>query len=185
MEERKLTDKDVIKALENCSVGYGAGVVGNLYEETLNLIHRLQTENEEYKWKLENGELVSKEWHDEQVLHLQTENEELKKSKFGNWKVKFFKAQEEINEQKSEIERLREDNDKQKAVIERLKIDRENEKKWCKIKIKQVVEDTAEEALEQFICKIVNENIVGVNDDLYDELLLAKDELLKEKYGVE
>ena len=156
MEERKLTDKDVIKALENCSVGYGAGVVGNLYEETLNLIHRLQTENEE-----------------------------LKKSKFGNWKVKFFKAQEEINEQKFEIERLREDNDKQKAVIERLKIDRENEKKWCKIKIKQVVEDTAEEALEQFICKIVNSNIVGVNDDLYDELLLAKDELLKEKYGVE
>ena len=43
----------------------------------------------------------------------------------------------------------------------------------------------AQEALEQFICKIVNENIVGTNDDLYDELLLAKDELLKEKYGVE
>lgn len=78
----------------------------------------------EYEQKLEDGELVSKDWHDEQVGHLlaeidgykadqeiwvngyqgsqveierlKAENEELKQTKFGNWKVKFFKAQEEI-----------------------------------------------------------------------------------------
>jgi hypothetical protein len=32
-------------------------------------IYRLQRENEEYKRKFEDGEFVSKEWHDEQVEH--------------------------------------------------------------------------------------------------------------------
>lgn len=67
MEEKKLTDEDIIRALENKSMGYGAGIVGDLYQLTLDLIQRLQAENEE-----------------------------LKSPKFGNWKVKFFKAQEEI-----------------------------------------------------------------------------------------
>ena len=44
--------------------------------------------------------------------------------------------------------------------------------------------DTARECLEQFICRHVNARLVGVNDDLYYELLEAKDDLLKEKYGV-
>jgi hypothetical protein len=45
--------------------------------------------------------------------------------------------------------------------------------------------DTAKECLEQFICRLVNARLVGVNDDLYYELLEAKDDLLKEKYGVD
>ena len=45
--------------------------------------------------------------------------------------------------------------------------------------------DAARECLEQFICRLVNDRIVGVNDDLYYELLEAKDDLLKEKYAVE
>ena len=44
--------------------------------------------------------------------------------------------------------------------------------------------DTAREILEQFICRLVNARLVGVNDDLYYELLEAKDDLLKEKYEV-
>lgn len=47
------------------------------------------------------------------------------------------------------------------------------------------VKDTAIECLEQFICRLVNARLVGVNDDLYYELLETKDDLLKEKYGVE
>lgn len=44
--------------------------------------------------------------------------------------------------------------------------------------------DTARECLEQFICRLVNARLVGVNDDLYYELLEAKDDLVKEKYEV-
>lgn len=39
---------------------------------------RLQSENAEYKRKLEDGELVSKDWHDEQALHDKAEIERLK-----------------------------------------------------------------------------------------------------------
>jgi hypothetical protein len=44
--------------------------------------------------------------------------------------------------------------------------------------------DTARECLEQFICRLVNARLVGVNDDLYCELLELKDDLLNEKYEV-
>ena len=46
MEERILTDEEIVKALENCNSGYGAGIVGNLYQLTLDFIHRLREENE-------------------------------------------------------------------------------------------------------------------------------------------
>lgn len=110
MEEKKLTDETVNATVK--SLKWVCNQIPNnlgdsneermlkcicLYcEQGIALIHRLQDENAEYDRKLEDGELVSKDWHDEQVIHLQTENEELKRSKFGNWKVKFFKAQEEI-----------------------------------------------------------------------------------------
>lgn len=51
-EEKKMTDDTeidvgmIVKALENASNGFGCGIVGNLYELTLDLIQRLQSENE-------------------------------------------------------------------------------------------------------------------------------------------
>ena len=48
-----------------------------------------------------------------------------------------------------------------------------------------VRKETAQETLENFICKIVNARLVNTNEDLYYELLEAKDSLLKDKYGVE
>ena len=207
MEGKKLIEDDIIKSLEDCSkgdckgcyyekyadsVGFGYCLLKRL-GEAVDIIHSLQLKAQ--------SQITAKEilamFDDRNYI---TEKE-LKNAIAERYGVKNFKAKEELEKEelekelaehkeftekaKAEIERLTEDNDKQKAVIERLKIDREQEKKWCKIKIKQVVEDTAEEALEQFICKIVNENLVYIKDDLYDELLLAKDELLKEKYGVE
>ena len=44
----------------------------------LDIIHRLQDKIAEYERKLADGELVSKEWHDEQVLHDKEEIERLK-----------------------------------------------------------------------------------------------------------
>lgn len=41
--------------------------------------------------------------------------------------------------------------------------------------------EVSKEALEQFICELVNSRVVGVNDDLYYELLEAKDELLNRR----
>ena len=48
-----------------------------LIEEAFNLAKSLQKKINSYEQKLEDGELVSKEWHDEQVLHLQESNEQL------------------------------------------------------------------------------------------------------------
>ena len=50
---------------------------------------------------------------------------------------------------------------------------------------RQAVKDTAQEALEAFICRLINARLVGTKDDLYDEMLEAKDYLLQTKYGVE
>lgn len=92
MEEKERTDEEVIKALE-CKVGgcmicesVNAGCPYDMrsycdhekhLKDILDMIHRLQDENAEYERTLDDGELVSKEWHDEQVLHLQEENERL------------------------------------------------------------------------------------------------------------
>lgn len=58
-------------------------------------------------------------------------------------------------------------------------------KEWHDKEVRQAVKNTAQTALEKFICRLVNARLVGVNDDLYVELLETKDDLLKEKYGVE
>ena len=97
MEEKKLTNDTeidvgmIVKAFdccrnnncERCPLGEVECNVLScetfVMKKTLDLIHRLQDENAEYERKLEDGELVSTDWHDEQVLHLQAENESLTK----------------------------------------------------------------------------------------------------------
>ena len=101
------------------------------YSETT--IKALEGRIAEYERNLDDGELVSTEWHDEQVAILlcerdslanyaellKKENAELKsKSSYkDSWKNKFFKAQEEV-------ERLREERENMQAVIFALEEDK-------------------------------------------------------------
>ena len=80
----------------------------------------------------------------------------------------------------------RENTELQKQIDEFVKIARvsDTKKLVCDIK-EQAVKDTATGSLEQFVCAMVNMEYVGVNDDLYYQMLELKDTLLKEKYGVE
>lgn len=54
----------------------------------------------------------------------------------------------------------------------------ENEKKLTRM-------NTASDALEQFIVKLINLRLVRTESDMYHEMIEAKDDLLKERYGVE
>lgn len=103
-EEKKLTDDEIVKAYKSCFIDradcdtcpcddWGCGVDGS---DILNLINRQKQIIGEYKRKLENGDLVSKEWHDEQIGH----------------------AELVIDEQKAEIERLTEERNKYKDLYE-------------------------------------------------------------------
>ena len=113
MEEKELTDEELVKALEWCRTSinckgcpkYGCEVVidyskckKDLIKQSIDLIRRLQygyssaskaseewkakyeaerKENAEYERKLDDGDLVSIEWHDEQVGHANEEIERL------------------------------------------------------------------------------------------------------------
>ena len=90
-----MNDAEIVKRLEwcvqrreNCCLDCGLENPpcddDNFIVLILDIIHRLQREKAEYERKLSDGELVSKDWHDEQVGH----------------------AELVIEEQKSEIERL-------------------------------------------------------------------------------
>ena len=89
MEEKKLTDEVVVKALEHCSHNRsceycyhnderGSGEIvcrSRLMGKSLDLIHRLQKENEE-----------------------------LKSPKFASWKLKFFNLKEEFDKELADHE---------------------------------------------------------------------------------
>ena len=95
MEEKNFTDEEVVaknsitaeeyvkilehctglQACHNCEYNDGCPIDNEI---TVDLIHRLQDKIAEYERKLADGELVSKEWHDEQVLHDKEEIERLK-----------------------------------------------------------------------------------------------------------
>lgn len=49
----------------------------------------------------------------------------------------------------------------------------------------QARKETARESLEEFICKLINLKLITTTEDFYYELLEVKDDLLKEKYGVD
>ena len=102
MNEKKLTDEVVVKALEHCSHNRsceycyhnderGSGEIvcrSRLMGKSLDLIHRLQKENEE-----------------------------LKSPKFASWKLKFFRLKEEFDKELAEHEEFAK---KANAEIERL-----------------------------------------------------------------
>lgn len=90
MEEKKLTDEEVIKGLECCSKGccdkscFGSEMSGItectniLTKNALDLIHSLQGKVAEYERKLADGEICSMDYHNEQMGVLNCEIEEYK-----------------------------------------------------------------------------------------------------------
>ena len=92
MEEKKLTDEVIVEALE-CVVKDGVyhGAVVRL-KDILDLIHRLQVENET-----------------------------LKSPKFASWKLKFFKAQEEKAELQKQVDELKKENEKLRYLADECK----------------------------------------------------------------
>ena len=102
MEEKELTDEEIVKALNKTKQELAnispedddydkLLTVKTIVDYCHDLIHRLQGKIGEYERKLEDGELVSKEWHDEQVLHLEEQCQQFLY---------------DFEQQKSEIERL-------------------------------------------------------------------------------
>ncbi len=72
MNEKKLTDDNISIVLDERN---NVVMDRRLFERFIKTYNRLA----ELEDKLEKGELVSKDWHDEQVLHLQEENTRLEK----------------------------------------------------------------------------------------------------------
>ena len=112
MKEKKLTDEEIVKAMEicanwnsmsnckDCPIGldtccenqngfakyaldlirrlqYGYSSASKASEEWREKYEKERKENAEYEQKLDDGELVSKDWHDEQVGHANEEIERL------------------------------------------------------------------------------------------------------------
>jgi hypothetical protein len=111
MEEMNLTD-EIIKALEfkakyDAKVAYVDGCACKRIRvaDILDLIRSfqqrvsiLEADNDEYKMKIAENELVSIDWHYEQIIDLQDENNRLSQ--------KAIELEVETNNKKAEIERL-------------------------------------------------------------------------------
>ena len=109
MEEKKLTDEEIANAILQ-QVEYNAGIpyidewlkVKTVkFADILNFIYRLQDKADGYERKIENGGLVSIDWHNEQVGH----------------------AEIVMEEPKAEIERLTEENAYLRTVADTFKAD--------------------------------------------------------------
>ena len=84
---------------------------------------------------------------------------------------------------REEYEKLKAENDKYvKDCIDYIATINKLENKVWEVE-QQASKETAQTVLEEFICKLVNARLVSTREDLYYELLEAKDDLLKEKYG--
>lgn len=152
----KLSDDEIVKALEHCyhnrSCEYcyhndenGSGEIvcrSRLMEKALDLIHRLQSENKE-----------------------------LKSPKFASWKLKFFRLKEEFDKELSEHEEFTK---KAKAEIERLKIDIKNEKNWGKIQTKQAGQSTAKEIFTDLLKEFSSRKSCGNADVVVREMASRK-----------
>lgn len=112
MEEMNLTD-EIIKALEfkakyDAKIAYVDGCackhirVADILDIIRSFQQRvsiLEADNDDYKMKIAENELVSIDWHYEQVIALQDENNRLSQ--------KAIELEVETNNQKAEIERLK------------------------------------------------------------------------------
>lgn len=113
--EKMLTDEEIVKALQCCdseevdckNCPYHKKKMLCFYtrcSDTLDFIRRLQqrvsileADNDDYKMKIAENELVSIDWHNEQVEHLEEENAELQKQ-VDELKVEMHKIESLANE---------------------------------------------------------------------------------------
>ncbi len=157
MEEKKLTVEAMIDSLKEMAIKFSKDTyVNRVLVNAINLIHRLQDENErlkdtigEQRWnindqKAEIERLTERKefWenmHDK--VCAQYENLEDKTEEYEN---AITMKQYRIDELQKQVDELK----------ERAKIDLEHERVWGKIQTKQVVKDTAKE-----ICKAIHEDL--------------------------
>lgn len=166
MEEKKLTDEEIVKALECCIKGV---TVSNCAECPLDMIEEdccyyTPTLIDRYALDL--------------IHRLKKENEELKSPKFASWKLKFFNLKEEFDKELAEHEEFTK---KANAEIERLKLDLENEKNWGKIQTKQAVKDTAKKFADLVEFHSISRRINGV--EYFTISILGLKEILTEEFG--
>lgn len=113
MEEKKLTDEQIITAYKYCVIDnvdckdcpckdWGCAVHK---KDIYDLLNRQKDKIDEYERKFDDGELVSKDWHDEQVLHDKAEIERLTE-KVENQKAVIKGQNKTIEKEKAENKRL-------------------------------------------------------------------------------
>lgn len=219
MEEKKLTDEEIVKALEWASKTseWTANIAGknqNMFCAILDLIHRLQSVN---RWLLDRCNIMDGDIAEQkaEIERLTRESDEM----FDRHAKENQAASLLVEKRNNEIERLTEENRQLVKIGNVFALERNNlreeldelkksgngvlltslykkqaddhkrglsvQRAYWEKQVQQAVKDTAQEALEAFICKLVNSRLVSTKDDLYVEMLETKDDLLKEKYGVE
>jgi hypothetical protein len=196
MEEKKLTDEEITKGLENW-ISHDCTAKQEDLVNALDLIKRLMSEKAEYERKLANGdlvpvkelvdkgELVSIDWHNEQVLHdanvIEEQKEEIERLEKDvhdmSWIIKIHKycvgANHCKNRSDGEFELQKQvDELKEKQVIEC-----HGMLKGCDM-VKQAVKDTAKEILAWWV------EWLPANED-YHWLITTFEKLLEERYGIE
>ena len=175
----------------------------------------LEADNDDYKDKIAENELVSIDWHNEQVGHLEEEIERLTKrleladKDNDNLAKTIFDYEKQVDELKDERENMQaeilsfedmkftqehcylySENETLKQWLKRLNADLENEKNWGKIQTKQAVEERTKEIFDELL---KDENVhINVRLDQWGETYNVAcvdfdtiEELAKERYGVE
>lgn len=116
---QKLTDEEIVKALECCckndtcdgcpltTVELNDDGTCVLFTKVYDLIHRAQDKIAGYERKLADGELLSKEWHDKQVFHDKAEIERLTEEKTESAKTAIEVLEQNIKLQK-QVDELKE-----------------------------------------------------------------------------
>jgi chromosome segregation ATPase len=194
MEEKKLTDEEIVKALDKTKQELAnispedddydkLLTVKTIVDYCHDLIHRLQSVN---RWLLDRCKIM-----DGDIAEQKAEIERLTEERDGylydcsavRHKIRQeieekFELQKQVDELTKQLVTMEEQRDNQAYIAEDLI---QEKHRWTE----HAVKDTAQEALEAFICKLVNSRLVSTKDDLYVEMLETKDDLLKEKYGVE
>ena len=164
--EKKLTDEEIVKALGHCMNNRSCEYCNHNYE-------------------LGSGEIVCRSrlmWktvyliqRQKDIIQKQCDFVEKLEADYGKLVEENADLTEERENMEREILALHKDlyDSKQKMMVYHI-----NE-------IDKAVKDTAKEALEQFIIKLIDLRLVSTKGDMYYEFLETKDYLLKEKYGVE
>lgn len=166
MDEKELTDEEIVKALENQANGYGAGIVGDLSTLTLDLIKRQKAEIE--RLTEENKELAT--------------NKKCETTIFNELCLTLgvVKAVEELEKQKKENAELQKQVDeltafKTEAIS--MSLYGKGRKDGEEVGYRQAVKDTAKEILGLILAKEFEKGDYLTDDELH--------ELFKERYGVE